>query len=175
VRARARILALLVLPVLMAAPALAQPFDPAQVEAGMAVYKPAIANCEPCHGYGGNGALALDEYGGKGTSPGPPLLTSKMTRAEMIDAVACGFRNDYLTMPQYLPKAWTPERPCWGKVRADLTPDENPMLAQRPLTEAQIEAVVTFVQAFYQGSTMNRAKCLQYWGDRSPACNVFTQ
>ncbi len=160
---------------LMASPAIAQQFDPAQVEAGMTVYKPAVANCEPCHGYGGNGALALDEYGGRGTAFGPPLTTSTMTRAEMIDAVSCGFRNDWLTMPQYLQKAWTPERPCGGKVRADMKPEESPLLAGRPLTEAQIEAVVTFVQAFYQGGTMNREKCVRYWGDRSTACNIFAQ
>jgi mono/diheme cytochrome c family protein len=151
----------------------AQPFDPAQVEAGMAIYKPAAANCEPCHGYGGAGALALDELGGKGTAFGPGLVASKMTRAEMVDVVSCGVRNDWLTMPQYLQKAWTRERPCYGKVLADLNPEESPLLAPRPLTEAQIEAVVTYVQAFYQGSPMTYDKCVKYWGDRSPACGIF--
>ena len=180
-------IALLAASFVMAAPAVAQQFDPAQVDAGMIVYKPAVANCEPCHGYGGNGALALDEYGGKGTAAGPPLTTLQMTREQMIEAlypivgrlvseaVSCGFRNDWLTMPQYLQKAWTSERPCGGKVRADMKTEESPILAGRPLTEAPIEAVVTYVQAFYQGSRMNREKCLKYWGDRSPACNIFTQ
>ncbi|MBM3507789.1 MAG: cytochrome c [Alphaproteobacteria bacterium] len=154
--------------------ALAQAFDAVQVDAGMGVYKPAMANCEPCHGYGGVGALALDEYGGKGTAFAPSLVTSRMTREEMIEVVACGIRNDWLTMPQYLQKAWTPERPCYGgKTLATVAESERPFLAKQPLTEAQIAAVVAFVQAFYQGSPMNLEKCARYWGDRSPACGIF--
>jgi len=96
-------------------------FDRTVVEMGMKYYRPPDGDCEPCHGYAGGGALALDTYTGRGTAPGPSLVTSKLDRAAMIELVACGSTgNETLPMPAYLPAAWTKEHPCHGKIAADI-------------------------------------------------------
>lgn len=149
-------------------------FDPAIVELGMKYYRPPVSDCEPCHGFAGGGALALDTYFGRGTAPGPSLIPSKIDRAAMIEMVACGsLGTETLPMPAYLPAAWTKEHPCKGKVAADIPFEQKPPLAEHPMNMSQIEAVVTFVQAFYQCSGMDFPKCQMYWGVRSPACEIF--
>lgn len=154
--------------------AAAQTVDQAQIDEGIAVYKPPIGNCEPCHGFAGGGALAMDVYTDKGTAPGPPLTTSKMSREQMIEIIACGrLGNETLPMPQYLVAAWTREHPCGGKIAADLPMGEKPPLTSRPLSVREIEAVVAFIHLVYQGKSMTFETCQMYWGTRSLACGIF--
>ena len=156
--------------------ALAQPFDQAQVDAGMLLYKPPLANCEVCHGWTGGGAFLHDEFWAKSVAPGPAILDSKLGRAAMIELVACGKVTSDLTMPKYMPSAWTAERPCYGgKVAADMAFEQLPPVAPYPLTQAQIEAVVTYVQAVYQSGGMTLGVCMKYFGEKSKGCDLFRQ
>ena len=141
----------------------AQAFDPAQVEAGMKLYKPTAADCELCHAWSGAG-----RYHDTPFSPvpagGPSLVTSTMTRAQMIEMVTCGALHYWGIMPRYRNDAWTPALRCHGKTRADIPDDEYPVIGMMQLTREQIEAVVTYVQAVYQGTGMSRDNCIKYWG-----------
>ena len=163
---------------LAAAAATAQTADPAQVEAGMQVYKTAV--CEFCHGGKGNGGEAHDEYYGRGIEPGPSLVLTKLDRERMIELLSCGTPAG--KMPQYLVTAWTLDRRCYGKVAADLPLEDRPLrpspYADPPgpystLTASQIEAVVTYVQEVYQGKGMTLPNCIKYYGPTSRACDLL--
>jgi hypothetical protein len=158
---------------LFAPAALAQAFDPAEVNAGMLIYKPDIANCEVCHGWQGAGTFLHDDFWTRSVATGPPILHATLDRAGTIELIACGTVTSELKKPHYLPEAWTPRHPCWGKVAADMPPDELPPPAPRPLTQAQIEAVVTYVQAVYQSGGMTLGVCMQYFGEKSKGCDLF--
>ena len=61
----------------------------------------------------------------------------------------------------------------------DAAPLDRPTLwtwLESELTEGQIDAVVTYVQEFYQGKQMSRAKCLRYFSvPQSIVCDPFPQ
>lgn len=164
--------ALLVL-VLVARGALAQPADPALVDAGMRIYKPDFANCEICHGWTGGGAFLYDDFWTTSVAVGPPILATKRSHAEIVELIACGKVTAELKKPHYLPEAWTPAHPCSGRIAADVPPEEVPPLAPRPLTMAQIEAVVAYVEATYLNGGMTLAQCMKYFGERSKGCDLF--
>ncbi len=157
----------------LAAPAIAQQADPAVVEAGMRLFKSDAADCEFCHGWQGMGrqhTVFFSDTVAFGTS----LKDSKMTREEMIAVVSCGKRGGGL-MPRYRGDSWSAAYRCDGKVAADITAADPPLPlnGQRQLTPAQIEAVVTYIQAVYQGTGMNVESCLKYWGATNRACDVI--
>jgi hypothetical protein len=157
----------------LAAPALSQTFDPAAVEAGMRIYKSNDADCEFCHGWTGGGRQHNVNFSDT-VAWGTSLVDSKLTRAEMIALVSCGKRGNGL-MPRYRADAWTPAYRCDGKVAADVTEPPLPLLGLRQLTPTQIESVVTFIQAVYQGAgMMSIENCLKYWGPtEGRACDVL--
>ena len=41
------------------------------------------------------------------------------------------------------------------------------------LAAAQVEAVVTYVRAVYQGQRMTLANCQKYFGEKSKACDLY--
>lgn len=159
--------------VFFAATAQAQPFDQAQVDAGMLLYKPGFANCEVCHGWRGGGAFLHEEPWTISVAVGPPIEQTKRSRAQLIELVACGTVTAELRKPHYLAEAWTDAYPCGGKVAKDMPPHQLPPVAPRPLTMAQIESVVTYVQATYLNGGMTLAQCVKYFGEKSKGCDIF--
>ncbi|MBM3507790.1 MAG: hypothetical protein FJX64_08765 [Alphaproteobacteria bacterium] len=149
----------------------AQEVDDATIGAGIQIFKTA-ANCWECHGWNGLGGLPVVVGDLAGMNPGPALVASKLDRAAMLEAITCGKPGS--VHPVYSREAWTPRRPCYGKTRADLGPDETLPDIQVTLTEGQLQTVTAFVQAFYQGKPMTKAKCLRYFGvGRSIVCDPF--
>lgn len=149
------------------------------LELGIKVYRHDFANCQLCHSWSGEGGgpLMMD---GRDLDGGPPLTTSKMTREEMVEIIACGrlpkFANS--VMPAYLEDAWTPKYPCYGgKTAADVPDVERPPLFEPYLYLEEIEAVVTFIQTVYQASAgapgMNLEFCMMYFGPESRGCDRF--
>lgn len=154
---------------LVATPALAQQADPAKIESGIRVWKD-FGRCWACHGWAGTGGLP-DVIGD--ANAGPPVDISKMTRVQMLEMVSCG-RLGGGEHPAFAAGAWTAQHPCYGKTRADFAPEQLPPLSDTRLTEGQIDAVVTYVQEFYQGKQMTREKCLRYFGvTQSIVCDPF--
>ena len=144
----------------------------------MRVYKTAV--CEFCHGGTGNGGTVDEDNHGRRIDPGPSLVLTKLDRERMIELLSCGTPGGQ--MPQYLATAWTNERRCYGKVAADLSPEDRPLrpspYAEPPgpystLSAGQIEAVVTYVQEVYQGQGMTLANCIKYYGPASRACDLL--
>lgn len=168
-RVRASALAgLLICLAALPAPAGAQPVDEARVDAGLQIYK-VFGQCWACHGWSGTGGLP-DVIGDR--NAGPPLTPTKLDRAQMIEMVSCGRPGG--EHPPYARDAWSRLRPCYGKTRADLKPEEQIPDVLVTLTEGQIESVVMFVQAFFQGQAMNRGKCLRYFGvAQTIVCDPF--
>ena len=150
----------------------AQAVDQAQADAGMELFKPTGANCEMCHAWTGGGRWNDTPFS---TVPatGPSLITSSMTRAQMIEVIGCGSVRGDAVMPRYRGDAWTPQFPCYGKVGTGATADERPVPGERQLTAAQIEAMVTYIQAVYQGKTMTLANCEKYFGPKSKGCDLL--
>ena len=158
--------------VLAAAPAAAEEFDPAQVDAGRAIYQTTGANCEMCHEWTGTGRNPNGRYS-EVMAGGPSLVASTMDRTAMIEIVSCGKMVGWGVMPQYRNDAWTSALRCWGKVAADRAPGEAPEAGLVGLAAAQVEAVVTYVRAVYQGQRMTLANCQKYFGDKSKACDLY--
>jgi hypothetical protein len=76
-------------------------------------------------------------------------------------------------MPRFRPDAWTPAHPCWGRVAADLPADQRPIKPSINLTTPQIEAVVDYVRAVYQGKLMSWEWCSTYFVDFTRVCEVW--
>ena len=167
--------AALLLGIVPATHAPAQPVDQAYLEAGQKFYKDPPGDCGACHGWNGTGRAHDHIYAAEFDAGGPSLMLSKMNRAEMIEMISCGgvdlSANNM--MPQYRPDAWTPAYPCWGKVAADLPADQRPIRAAINLTPAQIEAVVAYIQEVYQGKLMSWDWCSKYFDDFQRICEVW--
>ena len=159
------------------APLPARAQDAAQIEAGMRLYQ-GNNSCELCHAWSGNG-FNHNMLFGPVPAGGPSLVTSKMTRAQMIEMVECGRLTQVSIMPFYRGDAWTREHPCFGKTRAEMPYEEMPVQGERLLSRGEIEAVVAFVQAVYQGTGqgtgMNRAACLKYFSTSPRACDTLVE
>ncbi|MBM3507895.1 MAG: hypothetical protein FJX64_09320 [Alphaproteobacteria bacterium] len=97
---------------------------------------------------------------------GPALTTSKMTREQMLEIVACGKFDGGFIMPNYDNDAWV-RRTCSGNPA-----ERPPQPGMRMLAPREAEAVVAYIQAVYQGKAMSRAWCLR-WFERSPQGRAF--
>ena len=103
---------------------------------------------------------------------GPPVTTTKLDHAQMVEVVSCGKIGGQ--HPAFAAGAWSAMHRCYGKIRTDLQPEQLPPISDVKLTDGQIDAVATFVQEFYQGKSMNRARCLRYFGvTQSIVCDPF--
>ena len=141
--------------------------DPAQIDEGLRLFR-GVGQCDTCHVWTGTGGLITDLPPHYNV---PSLVTSKLTRQELIDLLACGTPGG--VMPQFLARAWTEPRRCYGKVLADLPPEERAPKPFSAMTQPQIEAVVAFIQEVYQGKGMSFAYCQKYHGEKSPACDFL--
>lgn len=124
-----------------------------------------IANCKFCHAWNGVGARVEGE-------PIPAsLVKSELTREQMIEVVACG--RVASGMPNHLRGSYTAEHPCYGLTKDDLDRKEMPRRPFAQLTGEQIEDLVTYVQAVYQGKEMTYEGCAAYFERDAPQCARF--
>lgn len=161
------------------APGAAQEVDTARIEAGLQLFKSVRTECSSCHGWAGLGKAAdhpystvedlLLEYGG------PSLQASTLDRAAMIEVISCGRIAGIKIMPQYRGDAWTAAAPCWGKTAADIPAAERPLRAFNTLAPREIEIVVDYIQAVYQGKEMTWDWCRKYFDDFERICEVWRE
>jgi hypothetical protein len=150
-----------------------QAVDTATLELGMRLYRADMVDCEYCHDWGGGGKLHEAEYGSARQAGGNSLNLSRLDRAQMIELVSCGrmVGNRDMVMPQYRGEAWTAALPCWGKTFADIAVEERPVHGKRQMSAREIETVVDYIRAVYQGKRMSAEWCLKYFGAAPRICD----
>ena len=151
-----------------AAPATAQAPDPADIAAGMRLFRQK-GNCQACHGWAGDGRK-LDSQ----MPDGANLRESVLDREKLILTIKCG--RPGTGMPAFDKFAYSDGR-CYGLKQADLKglgrqmPDPPATLIGR-----EIEAIADFMLAKMVGKgAMDRAKCIDYWGADLDVCKEFAR
>jgi len=129
-----------------AAPATAQAPDPADIAAGMRLFRQK-GNCQACHGWAGDG---------------------RKMDSQMPD----GANRPGTGMPAFDKFAYSDGR-CYGLKQADL---KTPKLAMpdppATLQTREIEALADFMLAKIVGKgPMDHGKCVDYWGSENEVCN----
>jgi hypothetical protein len=155
----------------------AQTNDLGRLEEGMRLYRADGVDCEYCHDWQGGGKMHEAEYADVQQAGGPPLFTSTLDRAAMIELVSCGriVGERVMVMPQYRGDAWTAGLPCWGKTFADITLPERPVHGKRQMNAREIEAVVDYVIAVYQGKRITVEWCLKYFPTSRGICDTLVR
>jgi len=143
-----------------------QPPAPADIADGMRLYQQK-ANCQACHGWAGDGRKSDSQM-----PDGPSLRDTKLNRSGLVTTIKCGRLNSQ--MPAFDRFAYSDGR-CYGKTQADLKsyptrmPDPPATLQQR-----EIDLIVDFLIAKVVGKgSMDRAKCIEFWGADTGACKEF--
>ncbi len=149
-------------------PARAQAPDPADIAAGMRLFRQK-GNCQACHGWAGDGRKMDSQM-----PDGANLRESALDREALIVLIKCGRPGS--GMPAFDKFAYSDGR-CYGLKQADL---KSPKL-QMPdppatLLAREIEAIADFMFAKIIGKgPMDRAKCIDYWGSDVEACSEFAK
>lgn len=155
----------------------AQAQDMAVLEMGMRVFKDALsqadggAGCELCHNWNGVGRQHNFLFADLVPAGGTDLTKSTMTREQMIEMVACGTFDGGRIMPRFRNDAWTNAYKCYGKTVADDPAERPPQPGMRSLAPREIEAVVDYIRAVYQGKSMSMDWCLKWYGTNSKGCD----
>jgi mono/diheme cytochrome c family protein len=152
-------LAILAVAITIAAPASwAQSED--QVKAGLEVWK--SSGCADCHGAFADGDKQRDEM-----PTGANLRGSRLDSKAIKQTISCG-RPD-TGMPSFDGGAYT-VRACYGRPLGE-APD-NLYPAPRTLTPAEIDSVITYLQARVLGRRqITREDCLYYYYDQPSWCD----
>jgi hypothetical protein len=144
-------------------PAPAQAPDPADIAAGMRIYRQK-ADCQSCHGWAGDGRKMDTQM-----PDGANLRTTRLGRAGIIMAIKCG--RPGRSMPAFDRLAYSDGR-CNNLKMADLEkaglelPDPATTLQPR-----EIEQLTDFLFAKVIGKgPMNHAACVEYWGSDVDTC-----
>jgi mono/diheme cytochrome c family protein len=125
-----------------------------QVKAGLEIWK--SSGCADCHGPFANGDKQRDEM-----PTGANLRGSRLDRAALKQTISCG-RPD-TGMPSFDGGAYT-VRACYGQPLG-AAPD-NLYPAPRMLTPAQIDSVITYLQAHVLSRRqITHEDCLYYYYD----------
>jgi mono/diheme cytochrome c family protein len=125
-----------------------------QVKAGLEVWK--SSGCADCHGAFADGDKQRDEM-----PTGANLRGSRLDGKAIKQTISCG-RPD-TGMPSFDAGAYT-QRPCYGQPLG-AAPD-NLYPAPRLLTPAQIDSVITYLQAHVLGRPqITHEECLYYYYD----------
>lgn len=155
-------------PCLFVVGALAQEPTPANVAAGMRIYRQK-ADCQACHGWAADGRK-MDTQMPNGSN----LRETRLDRDAIVTAITCG--RPGREMPAFDRLAYSDGR-CFGLSEADLRqrnvtlPDPAATLQPR-----EIERVVDFLFAKVIGQgPMDRAKCIEYWGTDVDVCSDFPE
>ena len=146
----------------------AQPPDPADIAAGMRIYR-SKADCQTCHGWAADGRKMDTQM-----PDGANLRTMRLSRAAVITAIKCG--RPGRSMPAFDRLAYSDGR-CNNLKTADLQrlgldlPDPAATLQPR-----EIEQVADFLFAKVVGKgPMDRAGCIELWGSDVDICKEFPQ
>jgi hypothetical protein len=149
-----------------ALPVWPQAVDPADVAAGMRLFRQK-GNCQACHGWAGDGRKMDSQM-----PDGANLRESVLDRETLIILIKCG--RPGTGMPAFDKFAYSDGR-CYGLKQADLKSPER-QLPDPPATlqAREIDAIADFMLAKIVGKgPMDRAKCIDYWGSDVEACGEF--
>ena len=138
------------------------------VAAGGRIYRQK-GDCQACHGWAGDGRKMDSQM-----PDGANLRESQLDRDQLIFVIKCGLPGRM--MPAFDRRAYSDDR-CLGRTRADLErmglelPDPAATLQQR-----EIERLADFLFAKVIGQgPMDRAKCIDFWGEEVEVCNELPQ
>jgi hypothetical protein len=167
--ALARVAVVIALPLLAGSPVRAQQApSPEDVAAGMRIYR-TKADCQTCHGWAADGRKMDSQM-----PDGANLRITRLDRDKVIMAIKCGVPGGK-GMPAFDRLAYTDGR-CYSLTQAALKkmgslPDPAATLQPR-----EIEVVADFLFSKVVGKgTMDRAKCIEYWGSDVSACAEFAK
>jgi hypothetical protein len=124
-------------------------------------------NCQACHGWAGDGRK-MDEQ----MPDGANLRETRLDREALVMTIKCGLPGT--GMPPFDKFAYSDGR-CYGLKQADLRASGRRM-ADPPATlqNREIEYIADFLFAKVIGKgAMDRAKCVEFWGGESEACEEF--
>jgi Cytochrome C oxidase, cbb3-type, subunit III len=145
-------------------PAAAQSVDPADIAAGLRLFRQK-GNCQACHGWAGDGRKMDSQM-----PDGANLRESVLDREALILIIKCG--RPGTGMPAFDKFAYSDGR-CHGLKQADLKAPSR-QLPDPPATlqAREIETIADFMLAKIVGKgPMDRAKCVDYWGKDVEECN----
>ena len=141
----------------------AQTPSDANIASGMRIYRQK-ADCQACHGWAGDGRKMDSQM-----PDGANLRTSQLSRDQTIFVIKCGLPGR--SMPAFDRFAYSDDR-CLGRTQADLRrlglelPDPAATLQPR-----EMERLADFLMAKVIGlGPMNRAACVDYWGEEVKVC-----
>jgi len=160
--------AFLISALLAAGAARAQESDPADVAAGLRLFR-AKANCQACHGWAGDGRKMDSQM-----PDGANLRETQLDRAQVVTMIRCG--RPGTGMPPYDKLAYSDGR-CYGMKSADVA-KSGMMLSDPPATLAarEIDLVADFLFAKVIGKgAMTRARCVEFWGGDVEACHELKE
>ena len=152
----------------MLAGARAQEPDPADIAAGLRLYR-AKANCQACHGWAADGRKMDSQM-----PDGANLRETQLDRKQIVTLIQCG--RPGTGMPPYDRLAYSDGR-CYGMKSTDLA-KSGMTLADPPATLAarEIELVADFLFAKVVGKgPMNKARCVEFWGGEVDACRELRE
>jgi hypothetical protein len=125
-------------------------------------------NCQACHGWAGDGRKMDNQM-----PDGANLREIALNRDDLIVAIKCG--RPGRGMPAFDKFAYSDGR-CYGMKRADLKSRElsmpDPPATLQP-REIELLADFLFAKVIGKGS-MDRAKCIEYWGSEVEVCFQFS-
>lgn len=165
-RLSAMAIAIASLPLITPATARAQAPDPQDVAEGMRIYRQK-GDCQTCHGWAADGRKMDTQM-----PDGANLRTTRLARPAIIAAIKCG--RPGRAMPAFDRLAYSDGR-CNDLKQADLKrlgldlPDPPATLQPR---EIEMLADFLFEKVIGKGP-MDRAKCIEYWGEEVDACKEF--
>ena len=134
------------------------------IAAGMRLYHQK-ADCQACHGWSGDGRKMDNQM-----PDGANLRESELDRDQLIFVIKCGLPGR--SMPAYDRLAYEDDR-CLGRTRADLRRLELELFdPPATLQNREVERLVDFLLTKVVGQgPMDRAKCIDFWGEEVDVCN----
>ncbi len=143
---------------------LARAADAGDIAEGMRIFMQK-GNCQACHGWAGDGRKTDNQM-----PDGANLRETKLDRANFVMIVKCGLPGT--GMPPFDRLAYSDGR-CFGKKDSDLKA-QGIRMADPPATlqPREVELLADFAFAKIVGKgPMDKAKCADYWGGATEACN----
>jgi hypothetical protein len=141
--------------------------DPADVAEGMRIYR-TKADCQTCHGWAADGRKMDTQM-----PDGANLRTTRLNRAAVVYAIRCG--RPGRGMPAFDRLAYTDPSRCNGTTLADLKKNDLSLHdPASPLQPREIEMIADFLfEKVINKGPMDRAKCIEYWGEDVEVCSEY--